>query len=102
MSKHRHGPGDSRRCRNRGRLAASGHRPLALRDGNDLQRLPPLPQRSRCSSGKLRYPAGADAELVLAGLDSSNPRRREQRTYECPICAGWHLTSQPPHHTTAR
>ncbi|MCX0274235.1 hypothetical protein NLM24_26800 [Nocardia zapadnayensis] len=80
----------------RRRLAARGHRPLRIRHGDDLRGLPPLPRRSRCvETGKIRYFDPETAELILAGLDSDNPRRREQRAYRCPKCAGWHLTSQP-------
>ncbi|TLF57848.1 hypothetical protein [Nocardia cyriacigeorgica] len=81
----------------RRRLAARGHRPLRLRHGNDLRELPPLPRRSRCeATGKIRYFDPETAELVLAGIDHTDPRRREQRTYHCSRCGGWHLTSQPP------
>lgn len=97
MSKHRERL--TGRCRDKGyrrRLAARGHRPLRLRHGDDLHCLPPLPRRSRCAdTGKVRYFDPETAELVLAGLDHDNPRRREQRAYRCPKCAGWHLTSQP-------
>ncbi|WP_280398078.1 hypothetical protein [Nocardia carnea] len=79
----------------RRRLAARGHRTLRLRHGDDLRGLPPLPRRSRCAhTGKIRYFEPETAELALAGLDHDNPRRREQRAYRCPHCAGWHLTSQ--------
>lgn len=81
----------------RRRLAARSHRPLRLRHGNDLRELPPLPRRSRCeATGKIRYFDPETAELVLAGIDHTDPRRREQRTYHCSRCGGWHLTSQPP------
>ena len=44
-----------------------------------------------------------DKKSALQGLRSTqNPaaqqptsRRRECRTYICPACNGWHLTSQP-------
>lgn len=79
----------------RRRLAARGHRPLRLRHGDDLRSLPPLPRCGRCAAtGKIRYFDAETAELVLAGIDHDNPRRREQRAYRCPECAGWHLTSQ--------
>ncbi|QDP83274.1 hypothetical protein FOH10_07390 [Nocardia otitidiscaviarum] len=58
--------------------------------------MPPLPRRSHCeSTGKIRYFDPETAELALAGIDHRDPRRREQRTYHCPSCGGWHLTSQP-------
>jgi hypothetical protein len=52
-----------------------------------------------CSSGKLRYADGYTAQLALdvareARTRHANPRV-ECRTYECPACHGFHLTSQP-------
>lgn len=54
----------------------------------------------KCKSGKIRYKSGLNAERALAKALLSNwagkaPHRREQRTYECPWCGGWHLTSKP-------
>ncbi|MGW6729950.1 hypothetical protein ACWF9G_28965 [Nocardia sp. NPDC055029] len=49
---------------------------------------------TRCFHGKRRYYTRADAELVLGGIDTRDPRRREVRCYQCPACHGWHLTSQ--------
>ncbi|WP_459545177.1 hypothetical protein [Nocardia sp. X0981] len=96
MPEHRDHLLDHRRDKGyRRRLAARGHRPLRLRHGDDLRSLPSLPRRSRCAAtGKIRYFDPETAELVLAGIDHDNPRRREQRAYRCPECAGWHLTSQ--------
>ncbi|MFD6390779.1 hypothetical protein [Nocardia sp. NPDC060259] len=48
----------------------------------------------RCFHGKRRFFTRADAELVLGGIDTRDPRRREVRSYQCPACHGWHLTSQ--------
>jgi hypothetical protein len=54
-----------------------------------------------CSpKGKKRYRDKKSAIQVLqvaqaaAALDPDS-RRRESRTYRCPDCNGWHLTSQP-------
>jgi hypothetical protein len=52
----------------------------------------------RCSgnSQKVKYPDRVSAELAL--LDtwrSRSSRRAETRAYECLLCNGWHLTSQP-------
>jgi hypothetical protein len=49
----------------------------------------------RCPSGKWRYRDRIAAQLVLATIDRTDPKRREQRTYQCPTCRSWHLTSQP-------
>ena len=54
-----------------------------------------------CSpNGKKRYRDKKSAIQVLqvaqaaAALDPGS-RRRESRTYRCPDCNGWHLTSKP-------
>lgn len=51
----------------------------------------------QCSSGKKRYTGPQQAEEVLHGIWSrARPGRRlETRSYLCPGCNGWHLTSQP-------
>ncbi|MFC9475938.1 hypothetical protein ACFTS5_27455 [Nocardia sp. NPDC056952] len=70
------------------------HRSLDVRSGADLtRRRAPIPT-TRCAHGKRRYFSRTDAEFVLACLDPADPRRREKRSYECPTCHGWHLTSQ--------
>jgi hypothetical protein len=48
---------------------------------------------------KIRYRTAAGARLALWGiwLDRyvrGRWHRRERRSYACPHCAGWHLTSQ--------
>lgn len=49
-----------------------------------------------CVSQKLRWVSLAAAETALtAALASKDPKRMEQRTYECSLCGGWHLTSSP-------
>lgn len=48
-----------------------------------------------CLSGKRRYRDRIGAQLALAVIRRrGNNRRRETRAYRCPICGGWHLTSQ--------
>ena len=56
------------------------------------------------TSGKIRYGEPKDIKLAMrqASWDRSRARlnkvacsRREVRSYECPECSGWHLTSQP-------
>ncbi len=69
-----------------------GTSPFALRHGDELlMRRAPIPT-TRCPHGKRRYYTRLDAEVVLVGL-RRDPARREQRSYECPTCHGWHLTS---------
>ena len=52
----------------------------------------------RCGvSRKRRYRTRGAAEQALSSTRaqaSEDPRRHEQRTYRCPLCDGWHLTSQ--------
>lgn len=74
----------------RGRTAE--HRTFIPRSFVDL---PPIVRVMRCSSGKLGYFVREDAELALAGIDQHQARRRERRVYQCSMCGGWHLTSQP-------
>lgn len=60
--------------------------------------------RRRCPTGKRRYRDGDEAGLALrslrgraarADLDGATHSIRVCRKCECPLCAGWHLTSQP-------
>lgn len=90
MSGHR----THRPCRQYPPRLAAVRRKLDLHTGADLAQLPPLVRIARCGSGKLKYFSFADADIALAGIDASNPNRREQRVYPCPLCQGWHLTSQ--------
>jgi hypothetical protein len=55
------------------------------------------------TSGKIRYGEPKDIKLAMrqadhdrarARLDKVTCSRREIRSYECPDCRGWHLTSQ--------
>ena len=56
------------------------------------------------TSGKIRYGEPKDIKLAMRHADQDRGRahlnrvpcsRREIRSYECPECSGWHLTSQP-------
>ncbi|MDX3074602.1 hypothetical protein [Streptomyces sp. MI02-7b] len=49
---------------------------------------------AHCPTRKWRYRDRIAAQLVLAVMDRTDPRRRECRAYHCPLCHGWHLTSQ--------
>lgn len=91
MSTRRH---PRRACRT-ARRRPQPHVALTLRHGDDLAALPPLIRVARCVSGKVKYFTFADADLALAGIDNRDRDRRESRVYACPLCAGWHLTSQP-------
>lgn len=60
---------------------------------------PPARKSDGCT-GTARYGSWDEAQLVLvdARISSSlkgSARRREQRSYYCRICDGWHLTSKP-------
>jgi hypothetical protein len=53
----------------------------------------------RCED-KIRYRTAAGAKWALWGITldrylRGRRRRRERRSYSCPHCGGWHLTSQP-------
>lgn len=51
-----------------------------------------------CPCGKVRYRDRVAALMVLArivAVDSPRRAKQEQRPYPCPLCHGWHLTSQP-------
>lgn len=85
-----------RQTRNRPRHTGNA-RTLAVRHGDDLRRKSLRTPATRCFHGKRRYFTQADAELVLGSLRTSlDPRRREVRSYLCPACHGWHLTSKTP------
>jgi hypothetical protein len=42
---------------------------------------------------KVRYPRERSAKMALVSAIIAG--RPERRAYHCPICKGWHLTSQP-------
>lgn len=47
---------------------------------------------------KVRYRDEIAAKLALASAKWTDGSRRpkvESRTYRCPRCKGWHLTSEP-------
>lgn len=54
----------------------------------------------KCPSGKRRLRTRGDALIALwkcglkAEANLKSERRQEKRAYECPLCGGWHLTSQ--------
>lgn len=45
-----------------------------------------------CRTGKMRYRDELDAKIALARVRWKD--RGEKRCYRCPLCRGWHLTSQ--------
>lgn len=53
-------------------------------------------------TGKARFRDRIAAQLALTGMDNTDPKRRERRTYRCPLCRGWHLTSQKQRTTPRR
>jgi hypothetical protein len=50
-------------------------------------------RRRWCPTGKRRFASAVLARIALN--EAQRAGREEQRRYECPICGGWHLTSQP-------
>lgn len=54
------------------------------------------PAPKKCRTGKRRYRDKLDAAMALSSTQSPRARgdRREARSYKCPHCKGWHLTSR--------
>lgn len=56
-------------------------------------------RRPTCPTGKNKYRTRGLAQAELVGTviakNRGDQRRHERRVYECPMCFGWHLTSQP-------
>lgn len=84
-----------------GRGAARRSREQRRREAQARNALTP-PQRRRaarraCPTGKVKYRNEHDARVGLVGAvigkNRGDQRRHERRVYECPHCAGWHLTS---------
>ncbi|WP_306359212.1 hypothetical protein [Nocardia sp. CC227C] len=75
---------------------------FAVRSGAELRQRPVRVPTTRCAVGKRRYFLRMDAELVLAGIDHTDPARRERRSYRCQVCDGWHLTSWTVEQFSAR
>lgn len=49
----------------------------------------------RCPSGKRRYRDHEEAFRALRKIKARNTREKTPvRTYDCNLCAGYHLTSQ--------
>ncbi len=46
----------------------------------------------RCPSGKVRYRDHQSAVMVLRNVQGRGGDLA--RAYQCPMCQGWHLTSQ--------
>lgn len=53
---------------------------------------------NRCPTGKVRHPDRDTARRALgdarATADERRDRKTPRHTYRCPICAGFHVTSQ--------
>lgn len=52
----------------------------------------------KCSTGKRRFKTDVDAKIVLSRIqwkDNASRKSTEKRSYHCPICNGYHLTSKP-------
>lgn len=63
-------------------------------------RTPRKPKRPRsegqCSTHKVRYADELGALMGLASVQRwGGTTHDECRVYECPMCEGWHTTSQP-------
>lgn len=53
---------------------------------------------SACQSGKVEYRDRLAALLAMSAMGGS---RDETRTYRCPHCTSWHLTSKPAYRKPA-
>lgn len=57
----------------------------------------PLSHKKNCPTRKVRYRDQAEVKVALnrtkAKGNLGDKRRREARFYRCPMCNGWHLTS---------
>lgn len=52
--------------------------------------------KGTCRNGKVRYATASAAKDSLdKARHSRDPKREELRSYYCPDCAGFHLTSNP-------
>lgn len=53
------------------------------------------PRKARMCTGKRRFNSKLDANIILMKLSvSDKDKRREKRSYPCPYCKKWHLTSR--------
>jgi hypothetical protein len=43
---------------------------------------------------KVRFSSQAAAQAALQRINPSKKSGKPIRTYKCPVCSGWHLTSQ--------
>ncbi|HEU4914844.1 MAG TPA: hypothetical protein VFT16_05620 [Candidatus Saccharimonadales bacterium] len=43
---------------------------------------------------KVRYSSDAGAQAALKKINPTHALNRPTRVYKCPVCSGWHLTSQ--------
>jgi hypothetical protein len=51
-------------------------------------------ERLSCKK-KTRYANDAAAQSALKRINPAGKLKKPRRVYKCPICSGWHLTSQP-------
>ena len=59
-------------------------------------------KRRACRTGKVRYHDQAEAKRAITNVRFGLAKRTledtgvtPKRTYRCPLCGGWHLTSEP-------
>lgn len=43
---------------------------------------------------KVRYSSDAAAQAALKKINPLHALKKPTRVYKCPVCGGWHLTSQ--------
>jgi hypothetical protein len=44
---------------------------------------------------KIRFSSDAAAQAARKKINPAKRLKRPYRVYKCPVCFGWHLTSQP-------
>lgn len=85
----------------KGAMAAHRATKRAEAHARNLATAPERRRRTRvtgCPSGKVSHPTEHDAQTELVGAlvakNRGRNQRRERRTYQCPLCGAWHLTSK--------
>lgn len=52
------------------------------------------PNEKKACKRKVRYSSDAAAQAALKKINPRHALKKPTRVYRCPICSGWHLTSQ--------
>lgn len=52
------------------------------------------PNEKAACKRKVRYGSDAAAQAAIKKINPVRALAKPSRVYRCPVCAGWHLTSQ--------